>query len=171
MTVTTFLRAPGLRGPLRRRGGDRASLARFSSLDSLCGRAGGGRRRVRSDRRSFDRRLRARRDRGPERADARPGGSCAFFEAYRTVRGGAPGAEPALGADRGRRPVPVSFALGWTPFDPYALGYGSIVFLTALLLVTLAAWHMDFKLVMFVVIVGRSPTSVDGTNLAICGTI
>jgi hypothetical protein len=46
------------------------------------------------------------------------------------------------------------FALGWTPFDPYALGYGSIAFLVALLLVTLAAWHMDLKLVVFVVVAG-----------------
>jgi hypothetical protein len=46
------------------------------------------------------------------------------------------------------------FALGWTPFDPYALGYGSIAFLAALLLVTLAAWHMDLKLVVFVVVAG-----------------
>jgi len=46
------------------------------------------------------------------------------------------------------------FALGWTPFDPYALGYGSIAFLAALLVVTLAAWHMDLKLVVFVVVAG-----------------
>jgi len=44
------------------------------------------------------------------------------------------------------------FALGWTPFDPYALGYGSIAFVAALLAVTLAAWRMDLKLVMLVVL-------------------
>jgi hypothetical protein len=44
------------------------------------------------------------------------------------------------------------FALGWTPFDPYALGYGSIVFVTALLLVTLAAWRAGLKLVVFVIL-------------------
>jgi hypothetical protein len=46
------------------------------------------------------------------------------------------------------------FALGWTPFDPYALGYGSIAFVTVLLLVTLAAWHARLKLVVSVVLVG-----------------
>lgn len=46
------------------------------------------------------------------------------------------------------------FALGWTPFDPYALGYGSIAFVTALLLVTLAAWRMGLKLVVLVVLAG-----------------
>jgi len=46
------------------------------------------------------------------------------------------------------------FALGWTPFDPYALGYGSPVFTTALLLVTLAAWRAGLKLVVAVVLLG-----------------
>jgi len=46
------------------------------------------------------------------------------------------------------------FALGWTPFDPYALGYGSIAFVAALLAVTLAAWRMGLKLVMLVVLAG-----------------
>lgn len=46
------------------------------------------------------------------------------------------------------------FALGWTPFDPYALGYGSITFVAALLLVTLAAWCMGLKLVVLVVLAG-----------------
>lgn len=46
------------------------------------------------------------------------------------------------------------FALGWTSFDPYALGYGSIAFVTALLLVTLAAWHMGLKRVVVVVLAG-----------------
>jgi hypothetical protein len=46
------------------------------------------------------------------------------------------------------------FALGWTPFDPYALGYGSIAFVAALLLVTLAAWRMGLKLVVLVVLAG-----------------
>jgi hypothetical protein len=45
-------------------------------------------------------------------------------------------------------------ALGWTPFDPYALGYGSIPFLTVLLLVTLAAWRGGLKLVVLVVLAG-----------------
>jgi hypothetical protein len=43
------------------------------------------------------------------------------------------------------------FALGWTPFDPYALGYGSIGFLTVLLLVTLAAgWARMYVIVLIV---------------------
>jgi hypothetical protein len=45
-------------------------------------------------------------------------------------------------------------ALGLTPFDPYALGYGSPVFTTGLLLVTLAAWRAGLKLVIAVVLVG-----------------
>ncbi len=45
------------------------------------------------------------------------------------------------------------FALGWTRFDPYALGYGSIEFVTALLLVTLAAWHFRRNAVVLVVVV------------------
>ncbi len=44
------------------------------------------------------------------------------------------------------------FALGWTPFDPYSLGYGSIEFLTALLLITLAAWWARLYLIVFIVI-------------------
>ena len=44
------------------------------------------------------------------------------------------------------------FALGWTRFDPYALGYGSIEFVTALLLVTLAAWHFRRNLVVLIVV-------------------
>ena len=43
------------------------------------------------------------------------------------------------------------FALGWTRFDPYALGYGSIEFVTALLLVTLAAWHFRQSVVVLIV--------------------
>jgi hypothetical protein len=46
------------------------------------------------------------------------------------------------------------FALGWTPFDPYALGFGSIAFVVALLLVTLAAWRLSLKLVVLVVLAG-----------------
>jgi hypothetical protein len=46
------------------------------------------------------------------------------------------------------------FALGWTPFDPYALGYGSVTLTTVLLLVTLAAWHAGLKLVVLVVLIG-----------------
>ncbi len=45
------------------------------------------------------------------------------------------------------------FALGWTPFDPYSLGYGSIEFLTALLCVTLAAWWARLYVTVFIVIV------------------
>jgi len=45
------------------------------------------------------------------------------------------------------------FALGWTPFDPYALGFGSVEFVTALLLVTLAAWSARLNLVVLVVVV------------------
>jgi hypothetical protein len=44
------------------------------------------------------------------------------------------------------------FALGWTQFDPYALGYGSIAFVTALLLLTLAAWHFRRYVVVLIVI-------------------
>jgi len=46
------------------------------------------------------------------------------------------------------------FALGWTAFDPYALGYGSMAFVTALLLATLLAWWAGLKLVVFVVLAG-----------------
>lgn len=46
------------------------------------------------------------------------------------------------------------FALGWTPFDPYALGYGSIALVAALFAVTLAAWRMGLKLVVLVVLAG-----------------
>jgi hypothetical protein len=45
------------------------------------------------------------------------------------------------------------FALGWTQFDPYALGYGSVDFVTALLLVTLAAWRAKLYAVVFIVTV------------------
>ena len=44
------------------------------------------------------------------------------------------------------------FALGWTPFDPYALGYGSIGFVAALLLVTLAAWYLRCDVVVLIVL-------------------
>jgi hypothetical protein len=46
------------------------------------------------------------------------------------------------------------FALGWTPYDPYALGYASIPFVTALLVATLAAWRAGLKLIVLVVLVG-----------------
>jgi hypothetical protein len=45
------------------------------------------------------------------------------------------------------------FALGWTPFDPYALGYGSLEFLAVLLLITLAAWWAGLYIVVFIVVV------------------
>jgi hypothetical protein len=45
------------------------------------------------------------------------------------------------------------FALGWTRYDPYALGYGSIEFVTALLLVILAAWWARLNLIVLVVVV------------------
>ena len=44
------------------------------------------------------------------------------------------------------------FALGWTPFDPYALGYRSIGFVGALLLMTLAAWHFRQTVVVLIVV-------------------
>jgi hypothetical protein len=44
------------------------------------------------------------------------------------------------------------FALGLTRFDPYALGYGSVGLVTALLLVTLAAWYARLNLIVLVVI-------------------
>ena len=44
------------------------------------------------------------------------------------------------------------FALGWTQFDPYALGYGSVGFVTVLLMVTLSAWRAKLYAVVFIVI-------------------
>jgi hypothetical protein len=44
------------------------------------------------------------------------------------------------------------FALGLTPLDPYALGYGSAGFVTALLLLTLTAWYARLNLIVLVVI-------------------
>ncbi len=44
------------------------------------------------------------------------------------------------------------FALGWTRFDPYALGYGSSEFLTALLLIALAAWWARLYVIVLIVI-------------------
>ena len=44
------------------------------------------------------------------------------------------------------------FALGWTPFDPYGLGYGSIVFVAALLGVTLIAWYFRCNVAVIIVI-------------------
>jgi hypothetical protein len=44
------------------------------------------------------------------------------------------------------------FALGWTQFDPYALGYGSLEFVTALLIVTLLAWWAGRNLIVLVVL-------------------
>ena len=48
------------------------------------------------------------------------------------------------------------FALGWTPFDPYALGYGSIALITFLLVVTLVAWRARLNLVVLVVVVAAA---------------
>lgn len=44
------------------------------------------------------------------------------------------------------------FALGWTQFDSYALGFGSIEFVTVLLLVTLAAWYFRRHVVVLIVV-------------------
>jgi len=44
------------------------------------------------------------------------------------------------------------FALGWTRFDPYALGFGSVEFITALLLTTLAAWWARWYVIVFIVV-------------------
>jgi hypothetical protein len=44
------------------------------------------------------------------------------------------------------------FALGWTHFDPYALGFGSVGFVTTLLLLTLTAWYARLNLIVLVVI-------------------
>jgi hypothetical protein len=44
------------------------------------------------------------------------------------------------------------FALGLTYFDPYALGFGSVEFLTVLLLITLAAWWARLYLIVFIVL-------------------
>jgi hypothetical protein len=43
-------------------------------------------------------------------------------------------------------------ALGWTPFDPYSLGYGSVGLVTVLLMVTLAAWRAKLYAAVFIVI-------------------
>lgn len=43
------------------------------------------------------------------------------------------------------------FALGFTPFDPYALGYGSMVLVTVLFVIALAAWLRGLQLVAVVV--------------------
>ena len=48
------------------------------------------------------------------------------------------------------------FALGFTPFDPYALGYGSIVYVTALLLATLGAWRAGLNLPVLVVVIAAA---------------
>ena len=45
------------------------------------------------------------------------------------------------------------FALGWTRFDPYALGFVSAGFITALLLITLASWWARLYLAVIVVVV------------------
>lgn len=46
------------------------------------------------------------------------------------------------------------FALGFTGFDPYALGYGtSLAFATALLLIALAAWWEGLNVVALVLVV------------------
>ena len=45
------------------------------------------------------------------------------------------------------------FALGWTRFDPYALGFGSTGFITALLVITLASWWAKLYLAVIVVVV------------------
>ena len=44
------------------------------------------------------------------------------------------------------------FALGWSQFDPYALGFGSVGFVTVLLSLTLAAWYARLNLIVLVVI-------------------
>jgi hypothetical protein len=44
------------------------------------------------------------------------------------------------------------FALGWTRFDPYALGFGSVEFVTALLLITVAAWWARWYVIVFIVV-------------------
>jgi hypothetical protein len=44
------------------------------------------------------------------------------------------------------------FALGWTRFDPYALGFGSVEFVTALLLIALASWWVGLNLIVLVVV-------------------
>ena len=45
------------------------------------------------------------------------------------------------------------FALGWTRFDPYALGFGSAGFIATLLLMTLACWWARLNLIVLVVVV------------------
>jgi len=45
------------------------------------------------------------------------------------------------------------FALGWTWFDSYALGYGSSTFVTALLLIALTAWRAGLNVVALVLVV------------------
>ena len=48
------------------------------------------------------------------------------------------------------------FALGFTPFDPYALGYGSVVYVTVLLLATLGAWRAGLNLPVLVVVIAAA---------------
>jgi len=48
------------------------------------------------------------------------------------------------------------FALGLTPFDPYALGYGSAALTTVLLFATLAAWRAGLNLAVLVVVVAAA---------------
>jgi len=45
------------------------------------------------------------------------------------------------------------FALGFTPFDPYTLGYGSAALTTVLLFATLAAWRAGLNLIVLVVVI------------------
>jgi len=45
------------------------------------------------------------------------------------------------------------FALGLTWFDPYALGYGSLTFVTVLLLIALAAWRASLNAVVLILVV------------------
>ena len=48
------------------------------------------------------------------------------------------------------------FALGFTSFDPYALGYHSKSFAALLFCVAMAAWYFDFYLIQFCIIFGVS---------------
>src|SRR5207249_2399425 len=62
------------------------------------------------------------------------------------------------------------FALGWTRFDPYALGFGSVEFITALLVITLASWRARLNLIVIVVVVAapaRKASAATTTTITI----
>ncbi|GMV79881.1 MAG: hypothetical protein AMXMBFR7_10650 [Planctomycetota bacterium] len=53
------------------------------------------------------------------------------------------------------------FALGWSMFDPYALGYGSHALFASLLLLTLAAWYAEEHVLVLVLTFGAAGFALD----------